>query len=712
MKFNKYIIGTFAAVSLLLSNVSCSDSYLDETLSTSLDTDYFSTPEGLEQLTISLYGNLRWHFGYEWSYGYTLYGCDEFTTGSDNTSEIWNTYDPALSPINYTKASGAPNNNCPKPDALWEEMYNGIATCNLILDRAELITDESVRKICMAHAYFLRGYNYYRLCAQYGAVALELKPIVGVVRNFERATEEQCWESIINDFRQAYNLFDGENPWVGGIGNGWTKATAAHFLGKALLFRASERNSNWNSAYINKDLNEAIEAFTYAIGARKYEDNYSSLFANWTGADCAIEMSNEILMSAAYNTDTNSKVKGRYGCRSVHYFHSQFAKGYCGDYITRGLATGGKDFQRLVPTEYTYAVYDHVNDARLWKTFRTVYGANKIPKKDAKINLGDPAIVCILNTKNDHTYDNYTFGAVERKPTFRDDNGRLPEWAKDKRQTPTSGELTSKKGQYVPASSILYQNGEFVMNNFGTVKNKRNNFYACVNKVTCGDLAKDEGDDGTRDITMARIGETYLLRAECYVRLHDYSKAMEDINVIRRRAAWKEGENRSYYIDGSEGAKASSLYNDSKNGPTQQARFENTNLYMNTYYLSNPDIEVTTASSADAMTLKSFPNNLPPEDEAVMQKLGVSGDYERALHFILNERSRELIGEWQRWETLSRTGTLIMRAKAFNPDAAPGITKGKHELRPIPQTFIDQLQNNDSSNLTNEQKAKWQNPGY
>lgn len=78
----------------------------------------------------------------------------------------------------------------------------------------------------------------------------------------------------------------------------------------------------------------------------------------------------------------------------------------------------------------------------------------------------------------------------------------------------------------------------------------------------------------------------------------------------------------------------------------------------------------------------------------------------------MNERTRELLGEWLRWEDLSRTGMLIKRAKAFNPEAATNITEGKHELRPIPQSFIDGLKNEDGSNLTNEQAASWQNPGY
>lgn len=697
MKINKYLVGVLAT-GALMGTTACSESFLDEKLDTSYNTDYFETPEGLEALTVSLYGNIRWHFGYEWAYGITMYGTDEFTMGNDNTSEPWNAYNNNLGPLNYTKAVGAPNDNCPAVDALWNEMYYGIASCNTIISKANKISDESVRNRCLAHAYFLRGYNFYRLTAQYGHCVLQTEPASGVIRNFEDATPEECWEQVISDLRNAYNLFEGEDARYG-QGVTWCKSTAAHWLAKALLFRVSERNDSWNSAYKTSDIAEAIEACNYAISKHPLTSDYSNLYANYTGVNCAIESDPEIIMASP--TNANSNTKGRYGNHTLYYFHSQFSN-YSGGWVARGWVTGGKDFQRVVPTEYTYGIYDHVNDARLWKTFRTVIGANTL-KNNAnnpqQLELGDPAVVFILNKKDDHTYDGYQFGAANQTPSssFTDDAGRLPDWTHGV-NTPTAGKFTSKKGQWIPAASVLYQNGQWVRDNFkGT---PRCNMYAHVNKTTCGDGAKDQADDSYRDVTMTRSGETYLMRAELYARQGNYAQAMQDINAIRARASWKNGENRSYYIDGSQAAYTMSV---------DAAKVDNTLLTINSYYLSNPEQPWTTAASD--LTLKSFPSNLPAEDEEVMQKLGVSGDYERALHFILNERTRELIGEWQRWETLSRTNTLIKRAKAFNPDAT-GITAGKHELRPIPQTFLDQMKNADGTNLTDDQKAAWQNPGY
>lgn len=70
--------------------------------------------------------------------------------------------------------------------------------------------------------------------------------------------------------------------------------------------------------------------------------------------------------------------------------------------------------------------------------------------------------------------------------------------------------------------------------------------------------------------------------------------------------------------------------------------------------MSNPGVAVTIAASH--LTLKTFPASLPAEDEDVLAKIGAASNYERTLNFILNEQTRELLGEWQRWETLSRTG--------------------------------------------------------
>ena len=58
------------------------------------------------------------------------------------------------------------------------------------------------------------------------------------------------------------------------------------------------------------------------------------------------------------------------------------------------------------------------------------------------------------------------------------------------------------------------------------------------------------------------------------------------------------------------------------------------------------------------------------------------------IDFILDERARELSGEYLRWTDLTRTGKLLERVKKYNP-VATTLIKDYHVLRPIPQTQID-----------------------
>ena len=81
------------------------------------------------------------------------------------------------------------------------------------------------------------------------------------------------------------------------------------------------------------------------------------------------------------------------------------------------------------------------------------------------------------------------------------------------------------------------------------------------------------------------------------------------------------------------------------------------------------------------------------------------------INFILDERGRELVGEYHRWFDLKRTGTLVERSKVYNKDVKKWFTSGIDPfagvggalkiLRPIPNRALD-LNQGDFS----------QNPGY
>ena len=663
-------------------------------------------------MAAGLYGNIRWHFGYEWAYGITLYGCDEFTNGADLTSEPWNTYDSRLNPLDCTPALGAANKNCPAVSALWDEMYYGIATANLVISKAVNVVNEDSRNKALGEAYFLRGYNYYRLFCQYGGVVLQLEPSNGEIKkDYTRASEDETLAQVISDLEQAYQMLP-KDKWRG---NGtWTKYTAAHFLAKALLYRQSERCASWASKYDkNSDLNRVISLCDEVINACPLAADYWDLYARWTGVDCKNEGLSEILMAAEHNED--SSTQGRFGNRTYNYFDPQFSN-FSGGWVQRGQYIGGMDFQRCRPTEYTYSVFDNVNDARMWKTFKTVYGLNHAAKTAEAIveengikasqvpGIGDEGIIFILNKKDDHRFDGEPYGTFGRGGVAHSFVNPLT-------------------GKWVPNAFPTFMKGEYVMYNYGVSGNTAtSNVFCGINKTADGSRTAEKGD-AHRDVIMARTGETYLVKAEAQVRLGNYQAALETVNVLRARGQWKQGEDRSYYTDGSMAfLKADGGDKDNSTATATSVKknkdfagkvLNNTEAYYasmthkNTYYLSTGIEETTDASD---LQIKST-SQLPAEDEAVLKAIGASGEYERMLNFIFNERTRELLGEWNRWDELACTGLLVKRAKAFNPEAAPNI-QDRHNYRPIPQKFIDTLQNPDGTNLSDAEKKAWQNPGY
>lgn len=705
-------------LAMLSGMPSCSSDFLEESASNKYTDALLETPEGAKQMAAGLYGNLRWHFGYEWAYGTTLYGTDEFTNGSDLTSECWNTYDSRLSPLDLTTALGAANGNCPAVSALWDEMYYGISSANLVISKAENVSDEDTRNKALGEGYFMRGYNYYRLFCQYGGVVLQTEPADGTVnKNYKRASEEETLNQIIADLEKAVELLPTDD-WRGA--GTWTKYTAEHFLAKALLYRQSERCAKWNGSYDKaSDLNRAITLCNDVMSNRPLSSKYEDLYNNWTGVDCSNENNKEILMCALHNEDNSTK--GRYGNRTYNYFSPQFQT-FSAGYVQRGQYIGDMEFQRCRPTEYAYEVFDNVNDSRMWKTFKTVYGINNAAKTDEAImsengitadqvpDLGDPGVMFILNTKDDHRFDDGkmgTFGRGAQAHTF----------------------VNPENGKWVPNVFPTYLNGKFVQNEYCSNGDpSKSNLFCGLGKTADGTRTAEKGD-AHRNVIMARTGETYLVKAEAQVRLGNYQDAITTVNQLRARAEWRDGEDRSYYTDGSmafssskdragnSGDKDNSTANSTtpkKNKDKTGKKITNMEAYnysmthTNTYYLST-GIEETTAKSN--LQIASY-QQLPAEDEYILNKLGATSDYDRMLNFIMNERTRELLGEWDRWDELSRTGLLIKRAKAFNSEAAPNIKEGKHELRPIPQKFIDQLQDDNGKNLSDEEKKNMQNPGY
>ena len=649
---NKIYKVSLVTILVAMVTISCKKSFLDEELKTVRDLEYAKTDEGIQQLALGTYHQVfATQFNGEIAFSYMSSGTDEFRTGGDPSNGMYNSYGNTFGPF------VTPNNgNTVTANSLWDNLYLGINDANIIIENAtaSTSTSDAIKKTALGEGYFFRAYNYLRLVSQYGAIPLKTKSSTKAEYEFTRQSPKEVYDVIIADFTQAYNL-------LGNAGSPAkiTKDAAAHFLAKAYLSRASEINDSWNSSTKAADLAAIVPLCDGIISRHPLTPQFADLW-KYTSPNSANESLSEIILSAQFTSDLSSS-----GQNTQHLYYVSRYEDIA--QMQRDLS-GDRPFSRLCPNFYMYRIYDLQNDSRFWKTFRTKSKVNGA-SLTAPYVLGDLGIMYVINQPGDNRFSNNLLN---------------------------NSVIYSGTGKTIPHVYVAYKTGQTT--DIGWNDTRR---FPSLSKFMDGSRTAGFNDvRGLRDITLARSSETYLIAAEAKIRLAkqgtgSYTDALPYINPLRARAQYASGENRSVYYDG--GAAPSSA---------PQA-IPPSFFPENSYYESN-NIAVTTAPSS-SLAISNIAA-LPAGDEFVITTLGLSSTYDRMLCLVLNERARELAGEYLRWQDLSRTKTLVARAKAFNPDAAPNV-QDRHLLRPIPQTFLDGLQKNGAP-FSAADKQAMQNPGY
>ena len=687
MKINKFLLAAVMAGTVGASITSCSSDFLNEDLTTQYSTQRFTTQDGLDELVTGTYQKLKFKFNYIWGIEMFNLGVDEFTD-ANNSIPSFNCYSADLN----SAETGA---NAP----LWDNMYGGIESANTLIQNIPLYYDKNNANYNtrLGEGYFLRAFFYLQLVSQYGGVPLKLQPSTSVETYFTRATEEECFAQIISDLEQAYSLLPTTPAQTGRI----TKWAAAHYLAKAHLTRSSELHSSWNSSYISDDLAKVIKYGTEVVAAHPLCNDYVNLW-DYTKANSANEKVSEVVLAAQFSDDQTTW--GRYG-NQMHLYYPSVYQDLAG---TKRDISGDREFSYACATNYSMDVFDRVNDSRFWKSFITTYGCNTNSGAPAwtaanaplgptgtvvgakRFKGGELAIKYIVNNAGDSRY-----AAVSGDPTGVLKDGVM--------------QNTHTFVRYFKDESQAWVGQHGNEGYYGIQKRS-----VALSKYRDGYRNAVASQFGTRDAILARSAEDVLMVAEAYIRQGEsqYSNAITWINKLRDRAAYKAGEDRTKHVDGGQAYKNNSYCNGLGGGFSADGA-----IYWdkNTYYESN-NMAVTTDATATALHINSVSDVYNSTvDSPIYQKLGCTTNAQKMMCFLLNERTRELCGETLRWEDLARTKTLEARWKAFNDGFVRGNTvfnASTHYYRPIPQSFLDNITDQNGKALTAEQKQAMQNPGY
>lgn len=718
MKKSFAILFVLFAVTIL---VSCKK-FLNEKQVANLTQDYFKTEEGLNSLINGLYVYAR--VKHEWDVNgarLTQAETDAYMT-SDNTYATMSAtrYGSNISTIaasNVFNYIGAPNSSNAPMGA-----YPHINNCNIALDAIDNLkpgkfnSDETYRKQRRSEILFLRSWAYYLISNQLGDVPLLLTPRLedNGIYNYPKTKLEDIYKQIIGDVKYAYDNLPVTVADRGRV----TKLAAGHLLAKLYLARA-QASGFANSAETHlkmlykgsvvTDLDSVVAITTEVINANGGPSGLAPDY--WTLFDPKVSETSphkEVLWAAQF--DVNISLNGRFGGnRSVNYHIGNYTDATG---VARSMAYG-RPFGTFKPTDFGYDAFtDKVNDSRYYKTFQYEYisnatgsftwsaaaaawwNANK-PAGEPTVTAGQPRA---LPGKRALIY-------LENQPAEPLDSTRVMSQPYQFIVRWVRSEITGR----------LYYRLNYNQTNLGLNTGVPAPYLSLKKYIDplrggSADESNFNSENGTRDAILMRLGETYLIRAEAYGRKGQYNLAVNDINVLRQRAAYKSGEFRPNVLVEWE-PKASTLTAAERTIP---------------YPAQNSYAKITvTENSFTPGTLEAAAENYIPT---------ATSKADMFVQFIYNEKTRELLGEGMLWEDLHNAGILYERTIYLNQMASPlqgrwpvatntasgngqngngkGLMRKEYTFRPWPNAYLVLLTDANGKPLDAAAQAAYQNPGY
>lgn len=365
--------------------------------------------------------------------------------------------------------------------AFYSVVYQSIKRCNDAIYYGELNKHNAVR---VAEVRFLRAYYFFQLVQQFGDVALATEFITAPVTSYERTPASEVYTFIIDEMKTALAAL----PAI--AANRVNQRVVNHYLSLVYLTRGYETYGS------PSDFQSSVEYATAAInnqGLTLPFDGKTGIFFPGN------EKNAEIIFAVQYSSTSLANVT------SGNSQASSFGA-YLGG--SDGAVNDGMTYMntKMKPTMRLYNLLSaDANDKRFAGTFmQELYGVVATGK-------------C-------------SFYSYFKKYDTRNDLEVLMYYPKPGQAQADVDAWKAINPAKRSATTIKFPG----TNNWE--KNDLDKDYPCIKKFSDPD-APFNTTASRRDIFLARLAETYLIRAEAYIKMGaKQTEAKNDINVVRTRA--------------------------------------------------------------------------------------------------------------------------------------------------------------------------------
>lgn len=367
----------------------------------------------------------------------------------------------------------------------YSECFKGIQLANTVLHYAISTEASNVREQYADEARFVRAYYYYLLVQQFGGVTLNKAIFDEAVMSHTRNSAEEVYQFVINEFSYLAGtdskLLEREAAKGANFGRG-NKRAALHFLAKAYLARGYE------SFAAATDFENAAKYSELAINGELPTIAFSDVFSPDK------EENSEIFWSVQYNSatleDLNKNGNSQQSLFGVYLGGAEEKNKYCYGY--------------LAPTLHLHDLFTE-GDARYEGTFMLELYKN---------------------------YYDYYDAAKKAASTVK--YFYAPKWVNIDAWRNEAGFQEARKNAIV---IVTQASGPDRKGKVTTYYEKCADDYGipCIRKF---DDPKSPFSltGSTHDIILARLGETYLVAAEAYVKMNQPDKAKMKVDALRKRA--------------------------------------------------------------------------------------------------------------------------------------------------------------------------------